>query len=209
MSEARSVEPPVPLSIVAIDDDPDFREYLHTLLEGDGHELRSVASPEELWTVCTSRLPDVVLLDMKMGSHDGAEVLAELRSRWPKLCVVVVTGYPTMDSMRETFKRDAFDYLAKPFGAGDLQRVLAQAAETLDLGRSAQDRLRAQLGRRIRLARTERGWTLKDLSESTRVSVSQLSSIERGAHLPSLESLLLVAEALESKPSSWLADAGF
>ena len=202
-------EPPVPLSIVAIDDDADFREYLHAVLETDGHELRSVSTPDELWEVCSSRLPDVVLLDMKMGEHDGAEVLDELRTRWPKLCVVVVTGYPTMDSMRETFKRHAFDYLAKPFGAGDLQRVLAQAAEALDLGRSAQDRLRGQLGRRIRLARTERGWTLKELSEASRVSVSQLSSIERGAHLPSLESLLSVAVALESRPSSWLSDAGF
>ncbi|MEM7754676.1 MAG: response regulator [Planctomycetota bacterium] len=199
----------MPLSIVAIDDDADFREYLHGVLEADGHELRSVATPDALWEVCSARLPDVVLLDMKMGEHDGADVLGELRTRWPKLCVVVVTGYPTMDSMRETFKRDVFDYLGKPFGAGDLQRVLAQAAATLDLGRSAQDRLRGQLGRRIRMARTARGWTLKELSEASGVSVSQLSSIERGAHLPSLESLVLVAEALESRPSAWLTDAGF
>jgi transcriptional regulator with XRE-family HTH domain len=59
------------------------------------------------------------------------------------------------------------------------------------------------------MARTEQGWTLKDLSESSGVSVSQLSSIERGAHLPSLESLLAVAEALQGSPSAWLAAAGF
>ena len=207
MSE--TIQPAVPLHVVAIDDDPDFREYLHGLLEPVGHDVRTVATPDELFTVCASRLPDVVLLDMKMGAHDGAEVLTELRTRWPKLCVVVVTGYPTLDSMRETFKREAFDYLAKPFGAADLERVLAQAAEALDLGRSPPDRLRAALGRRIRLARTERGWTLKELSESSGVSVSQLSSIERGAHLPSVESLLSIAEALESRPSVWFADAGF
>jgi transcriptional regulator with XRE-family HTH domain len=59
------------------------------------------------------------------------------------------------------------------------------------------------------LARTERGWTLRDLSESSGVSVSQLSSIERGAHLPSVESLLAISGALERKPSAWLAGAGF
>ena len=48
-----------------------------------------------------------------------------------------------------------------------------------------------------------------DLSEASGVSVSQLSSIERGAHLPSLESLLAIASALEKKPSAWLAAAGF
>jgi FixJ family two-component response regulator len=201
--------PPAPLSIVAIDDDADFREYIHGLLESRGHELRTVAEPEQLFEVCAERLPDVVLLDMKMGAHDGSDVLGELRTRWPKLCVIVVTGYPTLDSMRQIFKQDAFDYLAKPFSADDLDRVLSQAAESLGLGASPQDRLRGQLGRRIRLARTERGWTLKELSESSGVSVSQLSSIERGAHLPSLESLLSVADALSRKPSVWLADAGF
>jgi transcriptional regulator with XRE-family HTH domain len=61
----------------------------------------------------------------------------------------------------------------------------------------------------MRLARTEKGWTLKELSESSGLSVSQLSSIERGAHLPSLESLLAIAHALERPASSWLAGAGF
>jgi transcriptional regulator with XRE-family HTH domain len=61
----------------------------------------------------------------------------------------------------------------------------------------------------VRLARTERGWTLKDLSESSGVSVSQLSSIERGAHLPSVESLLTIAAALQRRPSDWFRSAGF
>ena len=79
----------------------------------------------------------------------------------------------------------------------------------MGLGGLPQDRLRQSLGRQIRLARTERGWTLKEMSEASGVSVSQLSSIERGAHLPSLESLLSVATALDAVPSEWLSDAGF
>ena len=61
----------------------------------------------------------------------------------------------------------------------------------------------------MRLSRTRRGWTLKDLSEHAGVSVSQLSSIERGAHLPSVESLLSIATALDEKPSAWFGSAGF
>jgi len=143
-----------------------------------------------------------------MGRHNGEEVLAEIRRRWSKLCVIVVTGYPSLDSMRQTFRQDVFDYLAKPFSVAELRRSLAQAVTTLGLGQRPQDRLRADLGRQMRLARTERAWTLKDLSESSGVSVSQLSSIERGAHLPSLESLVTVATALDKKPSAWLEAAG-
>ena len=201
--------PAGPLSIVAIDDDADFREFLHDLLEGDGHEIRTVATPEALYAACEKSLPEILLLDMKMGAHAGQDVLGEIRSRWPKLCVIVVTGYPTLDTMRETFKRDVFDYVAKPFETADLRRVLGEAAAAFGLGVKPHDKLRVELGRQIRLARTERGWTLKELSESAGFSVSQLSSIERGAHLPSLDSLLAIAAALERSPSEMLVKAGF
>jgi CheY-like chemotaxis protein/DNA-binding XRE family transcriptional regulator len=201
--------PPPVLSIVSLDDDPDFREFIRGALEGEGHEVRTVATPGELVEACQAELPDVVLLDLKMGRDTGEAVLEDLRRRWPKLCVIVVTGYPSMASMRELFKLDVFDYLAKPFGLEELRRTLAQAAAALGLGQRPEERLRSELGRRIRLARTERGWTLKDLSEHAGVSVSQLSSIERGSHLPSLESLVAIAAALERKASSWLGGAGF
>lgn len=205
-------DPDVPaptLDIVSLDDDDDFRQYLRGVLAAAGHEVRTCATPQECYAQCDQRLPDVLLLDIKMGRASGEDVLRELRVRWPKLCVIVVTGYPSLDSMRQTFKQDVFDYLAKPFSIAELHRVLAQAAAALGLGQRPEDRLRAELGRQIRLARTQRGWTLKDLSEACNVSVSQISSIERGAHLPSLESLLVIAAALGQKPSTWLTQAGF
>ncbi len=198
-----------PLDIVALDDDADFREYMRSVLEEEGHAVRTAASPGELYSLNEDRLPDVVLLDMNMGKHTGEGVLTEMRERWPKLCVVVITGYPSLETMRSTFKREVFDYLAKPFSLDDLRSVLLQASEQFGLGMTPADRLRSELGRGIRLARTRRSWTLKELSEASGVSVSQLSSIERGAHLPSLESLLSIAGALEETPSAWLASAGF
>lgn len=207
--QAASPELPPALSIIALDDDEDFRQFIALQLEADGHAVRTCATPEQLLQSIEDRTPDVVLLDMQMGRATGDQVLGQLRKRWPRLCVIVVTGYPSLDSMRQTFKQDAFDYLAKPFGIGELRRVLAQAAVAFNLGQRPQDRLRAELGRQVRLARTQRDWTLKDLSDAAGVSISQISSIERGAHLPSLESLLAIAGALDAKPSRWLLDAGF
>ncbi|MEM7629162.1 MAG: response regulator [Planctomycetota bacterium] len=197
------------LSVVALDDDADFREYIAGVLAAQGHNARAVATRGALLEACETELPDVVLLDMNMGKDTGEAVLAELRDRWPRLCVLVVTGYPSLDSMRATFKQQVFDYLPPPVGDDELARVLQLAAGELGLGPRPQQRLRAGLGRQIRLARTERGWTLKDLSEHAGVSVSQLSSIERGAHLPSLESMLAIARAMNAMPSDWLIEAGF
>jgi FixJ family two-component response regulator len=207
--DSQTAEQTPPLSIIALDDDEDFLQYIRTLLESEGHDVRTVSTPEAFYQSVESSLPDVVLLDIKMGRRSGEEVLAEIRKRWDRLCVIVVTGYPSLEGMRQTFKQDVFDYLAKPFSVAELRRCLAQAAAAFNLGRRPQDRLRSSLGRQVRLARTERGWTLRDLSEACGISVSQLSSIERGAHLPSVESLLTIAMALEQKPSAWLDAAGF
>jgi len=207
--EQTDAKAPPALSIIALDDDPDFRQYIHEVLEREGHDIRIAASPDELYAAIEDRAPDIVLLDMKMGQHSGEDVLQTIRQRWEKLCVIVVTGYPSLETMRETFKRDVFDYIAKPFSIDELRNALAQAAAAFDLGASPQDRLRHELGRQIRLTRAQRDWTLRDLSEASGVSVSQLSSIERGAHLPSLESFLAIAGALDAKPSDWLREAGF
>lgn len=207
-TDAQPQERTPPLSILALDDDEDFRQFIVALLEPEGHEIRAVATPQELFEACRDHVPDIVLLDVKMGRASGEEVLAELRQRWPRLAVVVVTGYPSLEGMRQTFKQEAFDYIAKPFSIEVLRATLAQAVAKLGLGRRPEDRLRVELGRQIRIARTQRGWTLKELSEASEVSVSQLSSIERGAHLASLESLLSISIALEQRPSEWLAAAG-
>jgi CheY-like chemotaxis protein/DNA-binding XRE family transcriptional regulator len=203
------------LNVLALDDDADFREYIKSVLEADGHEVRTAARPEELFAMAEQRLPDIVLLDMNMGRDSGEAVLEDIRKRWPRLCVIVVTGYPTLESMRRTLRREGegggagvYDYLAKPFSLEDLRRTLERAAATFGLGQRPQDRLRHELGKQIRLARTERGWTLKDLSEACGISVSQLSSVERGSHLPSIESLLAIAGALDRKASAWLGVAG-
>jgi len=198
-----------PLSILAIDDDQDFREYIHGELSQTGHAVRTVSNPKQLISEVENNRPDVVLLDMNMGASTGEQVLAEIRKRWPNLCVIVITGYPSLDSMRNTFKQDVYDYITKPFKIEDLHRALAQATQTFGLGRHPMDRLRSVLGRQIRLARTERGWTLRELSEVSSVSVSQLSSIERGTHLPSIESLIAISVALGTNASNWFASAGF
>jgi DNA-binding XRE family transcriptional regulator len=111
--------------------------------------------------------------------------------------------------MRTTFKLKAFDYLAKPFSLAQLRQTLRNAVESFGLGRAPHDRLRERLGHRIKLLRVERKWSLKDLAASAKLSVSQISSIERGAHLPSIESFLGICQAFDKRPSEILASIDF
>jgi ribosome-binding protein aMBF1 (putative translation factor) len=111
--------------------------------------------------------------------------------------------------MRLTFKMNVFDYLSKPFSLAQLRQTLKNAIETFGLGKTPQDRLRERLGHRIKVLRVERDWSLKDLAASTKLSVSQISAIERGTHLPSMESLLAISRAFDKKPSELLEAIDF
>lgn len=194
------------VDIAVLDDDVDFLNYIEDLLRDEGsYTVRTFASADELFTSAENQVPDIVLLDMKMGAASGEEVLEDLLARWPELCIIVITGYPSLESMRATFKLRVFDYLAKPFSLSQLRQTLQNAIEQFSLGRTPQDRLRERLGHRIKLLRVERDWSLKDLAAATKLSVSQISSIERGANLPSIESLLAICRAFSRKPSEILA----
>jgi len=196
--------------IALLDDDTDFRTYLEDFLNDEGiYTVRAFARPAELFEACEERLPDIVLLDMKMGDVTGDKVLEQLVSRWPGLCNIVVTGYPSLEDMRATFKLKVFDYLSKPFSLAQLRQVLKNAVEAFGLGRTPQDRLRERLGHAIKLLRVARGWSLKDLATQTRLSVSQISAIERGANLPSIESFLAISRAFDQKPSEILTSIDF
>lgn len=198
------------VDIAVLDDDIDFLNYIEDLLRDEGtYSVRTFAQPDELFASAETRVPDIVLLDMKMGHATGEAVVEQLLARWPELCIIIVTGYPSLESMRATFKLRVFDYLAKPFSLAQLRQTLRNAVEKFSLGRTPQDRLRERLGHRIKLLRVERDWSLKDLATATKLSVSQISSIERGANLPSIESLLSICRAFERKPSELLASIDF
>ncbi len=198
------------VAVAVLDDDIDFRTYIEDLLKDEGKfSVRTYAHPKDLFQDVELRPPDIVLLDMKMGEFRGDKVLEQLIARWPNLCVIVITGYPSLEDMRVTFKLKVFDYLSKPFSVNQLRQTLANAIEAYGLGRTDYDRLRERLGHRIKVLRAERDWSLKDLAGLTQLSVSQISSIERGANLPSMESFLSICRAFDKRPSEMMASIEF
>ncbi len=198
------------VDIAVLDDDVDFISYIEDFLNDEGlYTVRPFTHPDDLFESCEEKAPHIILLDMKMGPFKGEDVLDELLARHPEICVIIVTGYPSLEGMRATFKKRVFDYLAKPFSLVQLRQTLSNAVETHRLGRTPQEVLREKLGHRIKVLRVERKWSLKDAAGQTGVSISQLSSIERGAHMPSIESLLALCQAFAVKPSDLFASIEF
>jgi len=202
--------PLIAAEIAVLDDDLDFRNYLEDVLTDEKvYTVRTYSTAADLVASCEERVPDIVLLDMKMGDMTGDKVVEQLLSRWPGMCVIIITGYPSLEDMRATFKLKVFDYIAKPFTLAQLRQVLKNAVDAFGLGHTAQDRLRERLGHAIKMLRVSRDWSLKDMAAHTKLSVSQISAIERGANLPSIESMLSICGAFGKKPSEVLASIDF
>lgn len=86
---------------------------------------------------------DVVLLDLRMPGMDGMSVLKTIKQRWPETEVVIITGYPNIDTAKEAVRLGAYDYLAKPVGPDEVINVangaLTQKKWALHKERTGQD----------------------------------------------------------------------
>jgi len=71
---------------------------------------------------------DVVLLDLRMPGMDGMTVLKTIKEKWPESEVVIITGYPSVETAKEAVRLGAFDYIAKPVGPDDVISATTGAA---------------------------------------------------------------------------------
>ena len=70
---------------------------------------------------------DVILLDLRMPDLDGMDVLRTIKDRWPESEVVVITGYPTIESAKEAVRLGAHNYMAKPVGPDEVIKATNEA----------------------------------------------------------------------------------
>jgi DNA-binding NtrC family response regulator len=104
----------VPTNILLVDDEKDFVEMLSMRLEDAGDKV----TPAYDGSMCLEKLKetpiDVVILDIKMPGMDGIQALREIKSRYPLIEVILLTGHGTTETAVQGMKLGAFDYLLKP-----------------------------------------------------------------------------------------------
>ena len=122
-----------PIDILLVDDEPDFVEMLSLRLTDTGHRVRTALSGQEALAVLAEGDPDllpeidVVVLDIKMPGMDGLETLRQIKSKYPVIEVILLTGHGAVDTAVEGLKAGAFDYLLKPADYDDLIQKLEAA----------------------------------------------------------------------------------
>ena len=106
--------------IMVVDDDRELRENIAEVLGGFGFETAVAESGEEALALLGASEVDMVLLDLVMPGMGGMETLASIRRRFPRVKVVMLTAFATVDNAVEAMRKGAEDYLPKPFRIDEL-----------------------------------------------------------------------------------------
>lgn len=99
--------------ILIVDDEEVVRRSFMRILEGNC-KVQAVWNWAQVAEAMQQDPADVVLLDLRMPEMDGITVLRALKQRWPESEVIVITGYPTLDTAKQAVSLGAYDYLSKP-----------------------------------------------------------------------------------------------
>lgn len=114
-------------TVLMVEDDEAVRSTLAQVLSRAGWSVVACASVDEAERRFVEQPCDVVLSDLMMPGRGAFELLASLRSKDPRLAVVVMSGYFTEERFRGVLKQGAIDCLAKPCATDELVRALNRA----------------------------------------------------------------------------------
>lgn len=114
-------------NILIVDDEEVVRLSHLRSLEYSGCNTRAAEDGRAAIQVMEENPADVILLDLRMPDLDGMDVLKTIKQRWPDSEVVVITGYPSVESAKQAVRLGAFDYLAKPVEPDDVIKATTGA----------------------------------------------------------------------------------
>ena len=134
------------MNVLIIDDDLGIRETLGTALETMGHKIETAASRAAAEKKLRSESFEVAFLDIRLGAENGLDILPDLLRLSPRLAVIIITAYSSIETAVLAIQRGAFDYLAKPFKPAQIAQMLERVAKTRQLETRISD-LEGQLSR--------------------------------------------------------------
>lgn len=182
-------------NILLVDDDQDLSEFLTELLVKEGYKVSSAMNIYDSLQRLKNDIFDIVLLDLKLPDMNGVKGISLIKKASPHSKVIIITGYPSVDSAISIMKDGAIDYLKKPFKNEELLEVIRN---NVDL--KLKDNIPARLGERIRAIRKNKGIKIKQLSARSGLTESSISMIENEKISPSITTVHKIAMALSVHP---------
>ena len=162
-----------------VDDDPDVCEYLGDFLGSEGYQVKLVQDPTQTLDALRADEFHVVVLDLMMPKLSGIDLLGQIRAEDDDLAIIILTGYPSLETATSSIEHEVSAYIHKPFSVEEFREAIGRIARKKGLILRREDELHAAIGRSIRELRKSRGLTLKQMARRTRARVRMAAGCRR------------------------------
>ena len=115
--------------ILLLDDEPIVCKRLKPAFEKLGYAIECFTDSAEAMARFNERDFDIVVTDLKMKGLDGMQFLTAIKEKSPATEVIVITGFATLETAKESFQKGVFDFVPKPFKIGEIQETVRKADE--------------------------------------------------------------------------------
>jgi DNA-binding response OmpR family regulator len=108
------------MRILVVDDDPTVLKSCQRVLEPEGFDVCLVSSADKALEAMRQEDFALLLIDVKMPTHDGIYLMREVRRQWPNKPMILMSGYDTTQTVEETAEMGAATFVPKPFTPDEL-----------------------------------------------------------------------------------------
>ena len=119
------------LSVLILDDEVDFTEELKEYFENAGFISYAANTVEKGFEVLSQNNIDLLILDIRLPGTNGLDVLKKVKSQYSSIEVIMVSAHGDMDTVIESIRLGAFDYMRKPLRFIDLQIAIERTQKFL------------------------------------------------------------------------------
>lgn len=112
------------LQILILDDEPIVCKRLKPMFQRAGYEVETFTDSASATARLQQKQFDVAITDLKMEGEDGMRFLAHVKEFSPRTAVIVITGFATPETAKESFHKGAYDFVAKPFRLSDIMDIV-------------------------------------------------------------------------------------
>jgi len=192
---------PADVRILIIDDEAAICQVIERALAQPHFAIDSVSQHDKIEAALKNNSYSLIIMDYVLPGIDANTLFDLVKTNQPDASVIVMTGYPSVDSALNSLRARAYDYITKPFDINKLRDTVHHCLESKGILRMSEDALRENLGKVLRDRRKGMDLTLAQLSDRTKVSLGYLSQIELGKNSASIETLYKICLGLGIKMS--------
>jgi len=124
------------MNILVVDDDAIVIKSCRRILESEGYEVSTAPGADQALEMMRTSDYDLLLIDVKMPKRDGMYLMREIKKNWPEIPTIIMTGYPTSETIAEVLKLGATLFIPKPFRPDELIKSIRQAVKNMPSRRS-------------------------------------------------------------------------